>query len=30
MSALLTGRETHIDLQNLELKMKYSTSTCLA
>ena len=30
ISVLLTGRETLLDLQNLDLKTKYSTSTCLA
>jgi hypothetical protein len=30
ISVLLTGRETLIDLQNLDLKTKYSTSACLA
>ncbi|KAE9380213.1 hypothetical protein N431DRAFT_539882 [Stipitochalara longipes BDJ] len=30
ISVLLTGRETLLDLQDLDLKSKYSTSTCLA
>jgi hypothetical protein len=30
ISVLLTGRETLVDLQNLDLKTKYSTSACLA
>ncbi|KAH7409263.1 short-chain dehydrogenase/reductase [Cadophora sp. MPI-SDFR-AT-0126] len=30
LSILLTGRETALDLSNLVLKEKYSTSTCLA
>jgi hypothetical protein len=29
ISVLLTGRETLLDLQNLDLKTRYSTSTCL-